>query len=243
MADKQQALRLDTLCFVRACLEEHAPSAVQPCLVRLLDAVVAVVGGDWYKVTAEALRVLSAMIPALRPMDAQTGLFDDSFTAYKPCVRKIYAAVQPRMEALDLDQEIKVCALLAMGTLMSHAGDELAAQLPSVLHVYKKRLENETTRSSTLKALTGMARSRLDLDLSEFLQATAGDLAMFLRQTSRSLKQLTLQTLEAIAASPSTKLVSAEADVLLSEVRPCLNKAYLVAGSAPYWIFLLHNII
>lgn len=125
--------------------------------------------------------------------------------------------MQPRLEALDIDHEIKECALLATGALFSHAGDELAAELPAVLALFRRRLENETTRASTLKALIAVARSRLSLDLSSFLQATAGDLSMFLRQTSRSLKQLALQTLEAIVASPSTQLTDAEATVILTE--------------------------
>lgn len=34
---------------------------------------------------------------------------------------------------LCADHEIKECAILAMGVLFSHAGDELSAQLPTVL--------------------------------------------------------------------------------------------------------------
>lgn len=219
LADKQQSLRLDALGFLRTALECHSPAVVQPCLARVLDAAVAVVGEDWYKIIAEALRVLTAMVPVLRPVDVQSGLFNNSYSAYKPSVHKIYAAVAPRMEALDIDHEIKECAILAMGVLFSHAGNELSAHLPAVLGLFKKRLENETTRSSTLKALTAMARSSINLDLSQFLLQTAGDLALFLRQASRSLKQLTLQTLEAIVSSANTQIVASEADVVLSEVR------------------------
>lgn len=219
LAEKQQALRLDALAFVRASLQLHPPSAVQPCAPRLLDAVVAVAAGEGYKVVAEALRVVTALLPALRPLDHATGRFDDSFTAFRPCAQKAFRAVQPRLEALDIDHEIKECAILATGTLFSYAGDELAAQLPSVLALFKRRLENETTRSSTLKALAAMAQSGLQLDLSEFLRQTAADLSLFLRQASRSLRQQTLQTLEAIVASPCTQVVADEAEVILSEVR------------------------
>jgi cullin-associated NEDD8-dissociated protein 1 len=219
LAEKQQALRLDALCFVRTCLQLHAPASVQPWAPRLLDSVVTAAAGDWYKVIAEALRVLTAMLPALRPVDPATGRFDDSCATFRPCAQKVFKAVQPRLDALDIDHEIKECAILATGTLFSYAGDELAPQLPAVLALFRRRLENETTRSSTLKALASMARSSLQLDLSGFLLQTAGDLALFLRQTSRSLKQLTLQTLEAIVASPRTQVAGSEAEVILSEVR------------------------
>lgn len=218
LVDKSQALKLDALTFLRSVLDHHAPSALQPHLLRPLDAVVTIVKEDWYKVIAEALRVLTAMIPVLRPVDPESGFFVDNFPSFKPCVQKLFGAVQPRLEALDMDHEIKECAILAMGDLLSHAGDELAPHVPAVLALFKKRLENETTRSSTLRAVAAIARSSIQLDLSEFLAQIAGDLALFLRQASRSLKQLTLQTLEAVVAAPSTQITAAEANVILSEV-------------------------
>jgi hypothetical protein len=236
LADKNQALKLDALAFLRALLEHHAPSVLQPHLLKALDAVVTIVSEDWYKVIAEALRVLTSMVPVLRPVDPTSGLFVDDFPAFRASVQKLYRAVQPRMEVLDIDHEIKECAILAMGELFSHAGDELVAHVPVVLGLFKKRLENETTRSSTLKALAAIASSSIQLDLSDFLAQTAGDLALFLRQASRSLKQLTLQTLEAVVSAPSTRLTAAEADGILSEVR-------LVLLSFCFSFFLVHKFI
>lgn len=51
LVDKNQALKLDTLSFLRACLDHHAPSVLQPHLLRPLDLVVGIVGEDWYKVS------------------------------------------------------------------------------------------------------------------------------------------------------------------------------------------------
>ena len=223
LADKNQALKLDALVFLRCLLEHHSPSALQPHLLKPLDAVVVIVQEDWYKVIAEALRVLTAMVPVLRPIDAQSGFFVDNFPAFKPCVQKLFKAVWPRLDALDIDQEIKEGAIIAMGELLSHAGDELSAHVPAVLTVYKKRLENETTRSSTLKAVATLARSSIQLDLSAFFTATASDLAMFLRQASRSLKQLTLQTLEAVVSAPATQITIAEAEVILTEAAALIS--------------------
>ena len=44
------------------------------------------------------------------------------------------------------------------------------------------------------------------LDLSELLRISVVDLSMFLRQNSRSLKQLSLQALDALLQAPSTLL-------------------------------------
>lgn len=223
LADKNQALKLDALVFLRCLLEHHAPSVLQPHLLKPLDAVVLIVQEDWYKVIAEALRVLIALVPVLRPIDAQSGFFVDNFAAFKPCVQKIYHAVWPRLEALDIDQEIKEGAIIAMGVLLSHAGDELSAQVPAVLAVYKKRLENETTRYSTLKAVATLSRSSIQLDLTSFFTTTSVELAMFLRQASRSLKQLTLQTLEAVVSAPATQINSTEVEAILPEAAALIS--------------------
>lgn len=47
LTDKQQALRLDALAFLRTALELHAPTVLQPSLVPVLDSVVAIVAEDW----------------------------------------------------------------------------------------------------------------------------------------------------------------------------------------------------
>lgn len=57
----------------------------------------------------------------------------------------------PRLEANDIDQEIKECAITAMGTILSFLGDKLVANLPRVLPLLLDRLKNEITRMPTMK--------------------------------------------------------------------------------------------
>jgi cullin-associated NEDD8-dissociated protein 1 len=74
---------------------------------------------------------------------------------YQPLVQPIFKAVLPRLEALDIDQEIKECAITTVGKLFAHMGDELKNQLPVVLTLLRKRLDNEITRTPTLKVQSG----------------------------------------------------------------------------------------
>ncbi|CAN0502182.1 unnamed protein product [Discosporangium mesarthrocarpum] len=60
------------------------------------------------------------------------------------------------------------------------------------------RLRNEITRMATLKALALIATSPLQVDLSSILAPAMEELALFLRQQSRTLKQTTLETLLAL---------------------------------------------
>lgn len=62
------------------------------------------------------------------------------------------------------------------------------------------RLGNEMTRMATLKALASISVSPRKVDLSPILPSATEELALFLRQQSRPLKQTTLETLLALIA-------------------------------------------
>jgi cullin-associated NEDD8-dissociated protein 1 len=212
-----QALKLDAMMFIRMALDHHPSAVLQPSLGRLVPLVVAILGEDWYKIIAEALRVLGSIVQVMRPRDATSGAFLPSSYDHRPLVPVIYGAVLSRLSAQDIDQEIKECAISSMGKLMSHAGDELGAQLPTVLGLLQRRLENETTRSATLKTLIAVAVSPISLDLSSFVTSSVKDLSHFLRQNSRTLQQLTLQCLDALMASPSAQLTQDLISAVLQE--------------------------
>jgi hypothetical protein len=50
--------------------------------------------------------------------------------------------------AHDIDQEIKECAIAAMGVLLARMGRELGAEVHNVLALLMDRLRNEITRVS-----------------------------------------------------------------------------------------------
>lgn len=61
--------------------------------------------------------MLTALIPVLRPVDPQSGFFVDNFAAFRPCVQKIYKAVQPRLEALDIGMDGGYCCAMHSASL------------------------------------------------------------------------------------------------------------------------------
>lgn len=217
LLEKHQALKLDAMMFIRVALDHHPAEVLHPSLARLLPLVVSILGEDWYKIIAEALRVLGSIVQVMRPRDLRLGQFLPSTYDYRPLVPVIYSAILSRLSAQDIDQEIKECAILTVGKLLSHAGDELSEQLPIVLGLLQRRLENETTRSATLKTLIAVAGSPLPLDLSSFVTSSIEDLSHFLRQNSRTLQQLTLQCLDALLASPSAQITKTLVASILQE--------------------------
>jgi hypothetical protein len=148
LAERDQALKLEALLTLRTALEtaSDAQSLQVACSGSgsggggMLGAVLAVVGDDWYRAIAEALRVLAALVPVLRPwrVDAATGQCTGFLDApagcdFRPAAQRIFASVLPRVESLDIDIEIKEAALAAVGVLFSYAGDELSPHLGPVL--------------------------------------------------------------------------------------------------------------
>jgi len=112
----------------------------------------------------------------------------------------------PRLEANDIDQEIKESAITSMGLIVAHFADELGSELKSVFPILMGRLRNEITRMPTLKTLALIATSPLRIDLADILNNVVVELGQFLKQQSRSLKQTTLETLNALVASNGTHM-------------------------------------
>jgi len=252
------ALKLDALTFLRQLLLCDSPelcASLQPHLPTLLPLALATTSEDWYKLVAEALRVVSALVQALRPLpycdassDGLDGDVDGSgdvamgeastatsevSSAVVALVAPLLAALKPRLEAHDIDQEIKEGAIGLSGQVLASLGDVLPpTDKQAVLTLLAEKLKNEITRMPALKALSAAARSPLKLDLGTVLPPAVGDLAMFLRQQSRPLKQTTLETLMALVpasrhSSESSALPSELLAQVLTECAPLVNSGDL----------------
>ncbi len=194
-----KSLKLEALCLVRIMLSrcnphQHDATHIKNALLPImLPEICKCVNEDWYKVIAEALRVL-VEVPELMVLGS----------ASKPEMDKVanllYDAIEPRLKLSDLDQEIKECALAASASLLSKLHASLSTdQKNRILDLLLQRLQNETTRIAAIKTLSiigAAAQSKEDLDLSPILNATLSQLALLLRQQSRGLKQTSLQCLD-----------------------------------------------
>lgn len=227
--DKNQTLRLDALQLLRLVLEQHSATSLQVSIARIAPLVINFVKEDWYKVSAEALRVICATISVLRPIDPNTNTFLASQFIYQPFIQPIYTAIMFRLQALDIDQEIKEGAILAIGKLVYHAGDVIQVETPAILQLLLSRLENDVTRMPALRAFATIAASPLNINISSVLSNVITNLALFLRQQSRVLRQASLQTLNAIITSVynSTSLSVPSLTTILQETSNHINDSDL----------------
>jgi cullin-associated NEDD8-dissociated protein 1 len=213
LQDKNQSLKIDALVFARSLVDHYQASSFHPYYHRFLTIAMNACNDDWYKIIAEGLRYLASIIIVMRPVradDDEMELINEVvFTVDVTMANNIYTTVYGRLDAMDIDQEIKECSIYCMGKVFAHLGDLLSNQLLVILSIFRKRLENEVTRSTTLHAILDIARSPLHLDVSSFTSESMKDLAYFLRQQSRSLKLNSLQTMDELLASRSSANIDA----------------------------------
>jgi len=229
LADKAQGLKLDAISLLHTVFETHPPRALHPFLPEVVPLVTACAEDEWYKLIAQALRVLGVLIAILRPFPKEGGKEEgidvDLAASYVPA---LYEAIFPRLDAHDIDQEIKEGAILAMGKLVSHLGDRLVdGQLDQILSLLMEKLKNEITRTPTLKALAAIATSPLQIDLSPILEGAVEELALFLRQQSRPLKLATLETLIALVKSNAASMTPPLFELILTEAASLISDADL----------------
>mmetsp|Transcript_19663 Transcript_19663/g.36390 ORF Transcript_19663/g.36390 Transcript_19663/m.36390 type:complete len:1244 (+) Transcript_19663:1-3732(+) len=220
--ERESSLVHDALMFLGQVIQVHQPKHIQPHLKEICPQILACVSAEWYKIVAEALKVVSAMIGVIRPKQSFDGREDDVMSDAiaipsnaSELVQSCFVAVLPRLQTHDIDMEIKENAISCMGTLFSRTGDMLTSELDSVLSLLQERLSNETTRLSALKCIEEIASSRLNLDLSKAAPALMKELTPFLRQQSRTLRQHSLVTMNALARSSG---VSMDSDIFTETI-------------------------
>lgn len=217
--EKLSALRLSQLQVLHLALEHSSADIVQDILagnmvhvnvpdLNLLQLVVQCVNDDGYKNIAAAVRVMRVIIGKLRPLELKNRDFDDMVPAItfnaNTYIRTIYDALLPRLEAQDLDQEIKKATIISVGSLLYHAGDLFDGNVETdrLLNVLHARLENEITRVSSLRALTQAAQTPVSLSLAPVLRKECLQLiAAFSKQQSREMRVTSLQCMDALLSS------------------------------------------
>lgn len=154
LGDKNSAsnMKIDTLIFLSSMIKSHPPQIFHPHIHILLPTIISAVNDSFYKISSEALVVLSQMVRVLRPSDNPK---DFQFAQYIP---QIYDCTYNKLKTADIDQEVKERAISCMGTIISTFGDCMDKQLATVLPLLVDRLRNEITRLTCVKALSEVAR-------------------------------------------------------------------------------------
>jgi len=185
-----KSLKLNALHFTRVIVtsSQHNPAEISGALLEyLFDELCATVKEVWYKITAESLRLLAEV----------SRLLHSTSSVNEKVAKSLYGAVEPRLAANDLDQEIKECALTASGSIICTLRENLTEEERTrLLSLILLRLKNETTRLVAMKTISAIAGSdEYKVDLSPILADAVLELSSLLRQSNRGVKYHSLQSL------------------------------------------------
>jgi len=225
LADKTSNMKIDALGFVGHLLTSHPGPVFHRHAPVIVPAVIAAVADPFYKIASEALMVLETLVKVLRPLPPSKT--EKSFD-FAPYSNQIYECCFSKLQAADIDQEVKERAISCMGQIVASIGDLLTPRLPACLPIFYDRLKNEITRLVSVKALVKIASSPLAIDLkSTILEPSLAVLATFLRKNQRALKLSTLTLLNILVKNYSSAMTANSLGVVLQELPPLLSESDL----------------
>lgn len=214
-------MKIDTLAFLNCLLSNHNPTVFHPHINVLVPPVVACIGDPFYKITSEALLVTQQLVKVMRPLDMNC-TFD-----FRPYLTDIYECTIKRLKAADIDQEVKERAISTVGQIITNMGDNLGPELAKCLPIFLERLKNEITRLTTVKALTLIASSPLNIDIRPILTDSIPILASFLRKNHRALRLSTLQCLDVLVKNYGQSFTPAIFNDIMKELPTLINESDL----------------
>ena len=179
-------IRISTLTICKRLYRNHSHNNVRLCY-ELLPQIQAAVRDGYYKVTTEALKLISAIVKSL-PNETRF-------------ILEVLPQVLEKLGFTDIDQEVKQASIYCIGGILAVAGSHIsAADTRRALELVTDRLKNEVTRGACLKAWVKVAQSavvpRVD---PELIQTLCDELQILLKKSLRALKLSTLETLLAIS--------------------------------------------
>ena len=221
-----KAIRLDALSLLHTMLasDTHNPvdirrSFTEPFVQQLCSVVVQ---EQWYKVIAEALRVMS-YIPRYFVVTGVQSALPEEPERTTVVAKELYVAIEPLLAAHDVDSEIKEGALRACAALLQYLPSHLTnEQTVRLLQLLYDRLTNETTRIAAMKAYAMIAEPLPSstmagavggsgggaCQLHSILDDSISTMASFLKLQNRGLKQSSLETLNVIISNHGSNVTN-----------------------------------
>lgn len=150
-----------------------------------------------FGVFTTTLRPTSSMRNGFVEYDTSCAL---SASAVADSVLFIHSSVLPSVVSQDNDQEARECGIAVLGSLVAHFGDILladAARSSQVFELLLKRIDNEVTRMSSMRALIKISSSAHSYEMAASNE-TVGlkvfpAVTKLLGQQDRSLRQTALR--------------------------------------------------
>jgi len=224
-------LKIETLLFLRNYLRTHSAENVHPYLDRLCPPIIQAVSDKFYKIVSEAFLVCIELVGVLRSVETGPNgetKFLPVKPEFQPYISDIYDITTRVLSTSDADQEVKERAIMCLGVLLSHAGDQLQDQ-KAALQMLLDRLRNEITRLISVRTLTIVAKSPVvdEEELKKAVLSSIDQVAVLLRKSNRVLRVASLYCLETLTRRFGQSFSSESVHNILSELKPLISDADL----------------
>ncbi|KAJ3219336.1 Cullin-associated NEDD8-dissociated protein 1 [Clydaea vesicula] len=202
-------LKIETLQFLKTCLQKHDPSVFSNCLDKLIKPILSSANERYYKITAEALMVIVELVKVIRP-DVMI-----SSPVISKQIEEIYDTIMKNLSTADADLEVKERLIVCLGAVLSQAGDIIPQETVSkiILPLLVDRLKNEFTRNTTAIVIKRVAESPLGengVSLLPLFPEVCTELNSSLKKTSSKLKSTSINTLESLYKRYENKISAKE---------------------------------
>lgn len=211
-------MRMDALIFFQELLKTHEPTLFHPRLPNILELVLTAVGDTFYKIASEALTLLSHIIFVMRPSS------NIVMNGYENILPAIYEKILDRISQAGIDTEVRERAISCMGDLVATFGDKMGKQHSIVMNLIFEKLNNETNRLTSAKALTKIISSPLNLPLDCLFPQAFTLLSSFLRKNSRQLRITTLTLINTVLKRSPEMLDKESVDLLLNNAHTLITE-------------------
>ncbi|GBP29292.1 Cullin-associated NEDD8-dissociated protein 1 [Eumeta japonica] len=236
LTDKSTAssMKIETLVFVVCLVRGHPANTMRPHVGALLPAILACVHDPFYKVTAEALRVLQTLVKVMRPLeekgDNEVVELEPPPEELKKYIPDMYKCTLVRLSATDMDQEVKERAIAACGQLLCHFGDHLQIDAVPILGSFLRK-NQRALKLSTLVLLDTLVQNYSNALSIELLSKVLLEVPPLVCETDLHCAQVALALVRSACVTCPAAL-TVEARGALTPNILALAKSPLLQGGA-----------
>ncbi|KAH3761512.1 Cullin-associated NEDD8-dissociated protein 1 [Pelomyxa schiedti] len=207
-------LKIHSLSFLWMVMETYPPATLQPQVAVVAPHLFKTIVDPMNRVAAEALHLATAFVHVIRP---EGSTFD-----FRPFIEPLYTALVKQANSPSSDQEVKECAMVALGHMVAAAGDAMP-KLGDCLKLLVSKLSGEVARTAVVKVIPLIIESN-KASFAPHLNEILHEMSLFLKKIDKELQDFTvlalIEILKAYGRDPAvpkhSPAISNEIAVLIS---------------------------
>lgn len=220
-------LKIEVLSFLQVSMKNSTSTDFSEMLPSISRAIFDSINERYYKVVSTALQVCIEMVHVIRP-DPSTVIPASS----QSIVQGLFESVMRRLSTQDVDQEVKEYSIKCAADAVAVLGNVALESVNQILQILLERLKSETTRLTSVKALTVIAGSTLELPLELYITPAVEEFTLFLKKANMVLRQASLRALEVFCGRPGVQLGQEVLQRIIQEAVILINESDLHMASS-----------